>query len=99
MAAAADKFLGGPGQGGGPASRPYAQPAQPTVATRPVYPYPYVAKYKGTGDTNDAANYAPEKVPEALPLVFNSESTKLIGPDNQKFFHAENGVVVADPKK
>jgi feruloyl esterase len=26
--------------------------------TRPLCPYPAVAKYKGTGDTNDAANFA-----------------------------------------
>ncbi len=79
---------------------PYAQPAQPTIATRPVYPYPAGSpKYKGTGDTADAANYQPVKVPEALPLVFNTEETKLIGPDNQKFYHAENGLAVADPKK
>jgi len=86
---------GGPGQ----VTTPYAQPAQPTVATRPVYPYPLVAKYKGTGDTKDAQNYAPVKVPETLPLVFDTEATLLIGPDNQKFYHVENGVVIADPKK
>jgi feruloyl esterase len=27
------------------------------VRTRPLYPYPTVAKYKGTGDVNDAANW------------------------------------------
>ena len=89
---------GAPAMAGRPPSTPFAQPAQPTVATRPVYPYPFVAKYKGTGDTKDAANYEPVKVPEALPLVFNTEATKLIGPDNQKFYHVENGVVVADTK-
>ena len=26
--------------------------------TRPLCPYPQVAHYKGTGDTNDAANFA-----------------------------------------
>jgi feruloyl esterase len=100
--------IGGPGGPGGPpmgpggpgqVTTPYAQPAQPTVATRPVYPYPLVAKYKGTGDTKDAQNYAPVKVPETLPLVFDTEATLLIGPDNQKFYHVENGVVIADPKK
>jgi len=25
--------------------------------TRPLCPYPQVAKYKGSGDTNDAANF------------------------------------------
>jgi feruloyl esterase len=78
---------------------PYAQPAQPTIATRPLYPYPMVAKYKGTGDPNDAQNFEPVKVPVALPLVFNTEETKIIGPDNQKFYHAEDGMVVADTKK
>ncbi|KAG7396951.1 Tannase and feruloyl esterase [Phytophthora boehmeriae] len=27
------------------------------TVTRPVYPYPAVAKYKGTGDVNDASNF------------------------------------------
>ena len=26
--------------------------------TRPLCPYPQIAKYKGTGDTNDAVNFA-----------------------------------------
>jgi feruloyl esterase len=26
--------------------------------TRPLCPYPQIARYKGTGDTNDAANFA-----------------------------------------
>lgn len=89
---------GGPG-GGRPPAMPYAQPAQPTIATRPVYAYPMVALYKGSGDQNDAANFEPVKVPETLPLVFNTEESKVIGPDNQKFYHAENGVVVANIKK
>jgi feruloyl esterase len=27
------------------------------IMTRPLCPYPQVAKYKGSGDTNDAANF------------------------------------------
>jgi len=27
--------------------------------TRPVYPYPIRARYKGTGDPNDAASFLP----------------------------------------
>ncbi|MGD0134721.1 MAG: tannase/feruloyl esterase family alpha/beta hydrolase [Bryobacteraceae bacterium] len=34
-------------------------PATHVAFTRPVYPYPLHAKYKGTGDPNDAANFAP----------------------------------------
>jgi hypothetical protein len=46
----------------GPARRPHKMPldpATPVTFTRPVYPYPLHAKYKGTGDVNDAANFAP----------------------------------------
>jgi feruloyl esterase len=38
-----------------PAENPTAQGA---AMTRPLCPYPQAAKYKGTGDTNDAANFA-----------------------------------------
>jgi feruloyl esterase len=34
-----------------------SNPAQGVKMTRPLCPYPQVAKYKGTGDTNDAANF------------------------------------------
>jgi feruloyl esterase len=44
---------GAPAQGAGNAG------GAPPVAdlTRPIYPYPFVAKYIGTGDVRDAANY------------------------------------------
>jgi feruloyl esterase len=35
-----------------------SNPAQGVKMTRPLCSYPQVAKYKGTGDTNDAANFA-----------------------------------------
>jgi feruloyl esterase len=31
------------------------------MMTRPLCPYPAVAKYKGAGDTNDAANFTCSK--------------------------------------
>ena len=34
-----------------------SDPKQGVKMTRPLYPYPQVAKYKGSGDTNDAANF------------------------------------------
>jgi len=34
-------------------------PATPVSFTRPVYPYPQHAKYKGSGDSKDAANFTP----------------------------------------
>ena len=35
-----------------------SDPGQGIKMTRPLCPYPQTAKYKGTGDTNDAANFA-----------------------------------------
>ena len=41
------------------ARKPAENPATHGAAmTRPLCPYPQAAKYKGTGDTNDAANFA-----------------------------------------
>jgi hypothetical protein len=34
-------------------------PKIPVAFTRPVYPYPVRAIYKGRGDPNDAANFVP----------------------------------------
>jgi feruloyl esterase len=34
-----------------------SDPAQGVKMTRPLCPYPRIAKYKGTGDTNDAGNF------------------------------------------
>jgi feruloyl esterase len=78
---------------------PYSSPAKPAFYTRPIYPFPYLAQYTGKGDPKDAANYEPVKSPVAMPQVFDTEAAKLIGPDNQKFYHAENGQLVEDKKK
>jgi hypothetical protein len=43
------------------------------VRTRPVFPYPLVARYDGTGSTDDAANFAPAPPPvsfnDAIPWL------------------------------
>ena len=36
-------------------------PNIPVAFTRPIYPYPLRAKYKGTGDPNDASNFVPSE--------------------------------------
>ena len=81
--------FGGPGAGGTP--DPVAQPSQPTDYTRPIYPYPAVAKYSGKGDVNDAANYVSAKGPAKTPQSFHQQTMKLLGPDNQKFYSGDNG--------
>jgi hypothetical protein len=34
-------------------------PRVPVAFTRPIYPYPLVARYQGRGDVNDAQNFGP----------------------------------------
>jgi hypothetical protein len=38
-------------------------PATPISFTRAVYPYPLSAKYKGSGNPDDAANFVPVEPP------------------------------------
>ncbi len=83
----------------GPPSNPYAEPPEKTLATRPIYAYPNIAHFMGTGDPLDAVNFESVKSPVTLPQVFNTEATTLIGPDNQKFYRVENGKLVTDDKK
>ena len=90
----------GPGGPGGPnrsPALPFASAPQPTLATRPVFAFPYVAHYTGKGDPKDAANFEPVKTNGPVPQPFDTLATRLIGPDNQKFYHLENGLLVADP--
>jgi feruloyl esterase len=90
---------GGPGgRGGRGGGNPYAQAPGPTVYTRPIYPYPNVARYKGTGDPNDAANYKKAKSPAKYPQPFTNESARLLGPDNEKFYKVVNDQLVVVPK-
>jgi hypothetical protein len=39
-------------------AKPAPEDQNSVKMTRPICPYPQIAKYKGTGDTNDAANFA-----------------------------------------
>ncbi len=80
--------------GGGQAG-PLSQPAAPTLFTRPIFPYPYVAQYTGKGDPKDAANYKAVKPSLKLPQQFAPEIMQFFGPDNQKFYSVENGKLVA----
>ena len=77
----------------------YAEPGLPVEYTRPIYPFPNVAKYSGKGDPKVAANYKPVKSSLKVPEVFSNETAKLLGPNNQKFYHEENGQLVEDARK
>lgn len=79
---------------------PYAEPAPPMAYTRPIYPYPLVAKYSGKGDVNDAASFEPTSPSVRVPQVFgNQVHARLLGPNNQKFYRADGDNLVVEPKK
>ena len=80
-------------------SQPYARPDAAAIASRPVYPYPYIAQYVGAGDVNDAGNYRPVKSPVSLPMTFAGHATLLIGPDNQKQYGVRDGKLAVEDTK
>jgi feruloyl esterase len=84
----------GRGEGGRRAEPYAAEPAAPTLFTRPVFPYPQVARYTGTGDPKDAANYLPVQPAVPVPPHLPPEIAQLFGPDNQKLYLVENGRLV-----
>jgi feruloyl esterase len=79
------------------ASSPLAHPWGEIMATRPVYPWPMIARYRGRGDVNDAASYQPRRSAITLPLDFNSLASALIGPDNQRNYQVVNGRLSIEP--
>jgi Tannase and feruloyl esterase len=61
--------------GGAKKGPPSAAPAPVKTMTRPVFPYPAVATYKGTGDVTDAANY------DRGPALYSESVSDWVGPD------------------
>ena len=59
--------------------KPYAKPTPPLSATRPVFPFPAIARYSGTGDPNDAANYVAVERPGSFAPVRSYAAVRLIG--------------------
>jgi feruloyl esterase len=68
----------------GPGSMQEAAHAPTADMTRPVYPYPFTARYIGSGDINDARNFvqgAPMKIPADIYKWFG---TSLYTPGYEK---------------
>jgi feruloyl esterase len=81
-----------------PAHYPVAMADQRNEFTRPVYPFPYMARYAGKGDPKDAASYNSVESAAPVPQKFDTQVVKLIAPNNKKFYHVENGRPVPDDK-
>lgn len=77
-------------------SQPFAASASEVTATRPVFPYPWIARYSGKGSMNEAKNYQAVKSAEFDRLVIGKPASDFIGPDNQKTYQARAGKLVAE---
>jgi feruloyl esterase len=72
-------------------SKPYAAPQRELVAKRPLYPYPYIARYTGKGDPDNAANYT-RAMSDAKPWPpYDYQAVTLIGPDTQRNYEVRSG--------
>lgn len=85
---------GADGRGGEKASAkplaPVAQPDQAALASRPVYPFPLIAKYDGRGDPKLAASYVPARSPVTERATIDWYGASLIAPGFQKRFVVES---------
>lgn len=75
-------------------SQPFATPAVALKATRPVFPYPYIARYSGKGSVDDASNYQQVKSAAFDNLTIGQPASDFIGPDNQKMYQVRDGKLV-----
>ena len=90
---------------GGPAKRPAGEkpaplprPDAPAIATRPVFPYPQVARYTGSGDPKDAANFVSAQGPDLDPSVLQWAGAGFMGPDVLRIYEAKDGKLAVQPK-
>lgn len=70
-------------------SSPVAAAMPVLKATRPVFPYPYIAQYNGKGSPDDASSYVAVKSADYDRLVVGRPASEFIGPDNQKNYIAD----------
>jgi hypothetical protein len=73
---------------------PYAEAPAAFTMMRPIFPYPYVARYRGKGDPRNAANYVPVRA-DYGSLRTVSPVSSLLGSDNQRAYSVVNGRLVS----
>jgi feruloyl esterase len=85
---------GGPPRGGGERPAPLQAPASAALATRPVFAYPQVAHYTGSGDVNNAANYVAVTSPALDPSVLRLAGAAFMAPDVLRTYEVKDGKLV-----
>lgn len=75
---------------------PLPVPNEAALATRPIYPFPLVARYVGSGDPGAASSFVPAMsgVPES-PIV-NWYGTTLLAPDNQRDYQVQDDRLISE---
>lgn len=77
-------------------SLPIAAAAESTLYTRPVFPFPYIARYSGKGDVKDAASYIAVKSEAYDAIQLQKPISAMYGPDNQHRYKAVDGQLVME---
>jgi feruloyl esterase len=67
--------------------------------TRPVFPYPAVARYDGSGSIDDAANFVPVMPRQPVRDNFSWLGSRLFGSDYQQWCRADGTQLVCKPSQ
>ncbi|OUM45588.1 tannase/feruloyl esterase family alpha/beta hydrolase [Arthrobacter agilis] len=81
------------------ASRTVTAEGSATTATRPVYPYPAVARYDGSGSTSDAVNFVPYTPAKDEGPGYNWVGKKLYSSDYRTWCTANGTQLSCRPQK
>lgn len=76
-------------------SSPLPRTAEPVVATRPVFPYPLIARWTGRGNPDDAKNYVAVHPEVGAARLTDSHALQLIGSQNQRDYRVVGGQLSA----
>jgi len=68
---------------------------QRSMATRPLYPFPLIARYTGAGNPQEASSFRPAASGIAEPPLVTWYGARLLAPDNQLIYGVRDGRLVA----
>jgi feruloyl esterase len=75
------------------------QPDAKALRTRPVFPYPAVAKYSGQGRVDDAASFIAAPGPTLDPAVYAWEGAAFFNADSLKQYAVKDGKLISTGPK
>ncbi len=72
-------------------SIPVADKPEKVTMIRPVYPFPYIARFNGKGDVNDPKNYHAVKSNAYGQIKLSKPVSEMLKSDNQQSYHVVDG--------